>query len=141
MIEWNDTLKTGHTDVDADHCGLIALINTLERDLQNRTAAHSIRDAIQQLREYIHGHFEREEARMLEVGCPAYARNRAEHIRFTQRLDGWAQRLENEGPSLSLAFDVYHGTGNWFASHIPGTDCELRGCTQTGRLPTASSCR
>jgi hemerythrin-like metal-binding protein len=139
MIEWNDNLKTGHPGVDADHCGLISLINAMERDLQNRTAANTIRETIFHLRDYVKSHFEREETHMLEVGCPAYARNRAEHLRFAQRLDGWTQRLDTEGPSLSLAFDVYHSTSNWFSAHIPGTDCELRGCSRVHRATAASA--
>jgi hemerythrin len=128
MIEWNDSLKTGHEPIDSDHCGLVSLLNSMERDLRERKAVSSIPGSILTLRDYVRQHFDREETHMIAVGCPAYARNRMEHARFAQRLEGWVARLESEGPSTALAFDVFHGTGNWFATHIPSTDCELRDC-------------
>ena len=133
MIVWDDSLKTGNEVVDTDHCGLVALLNKMESDMRSRTSAESIAASIRSLHAYVQGHFVREEAHMLAVSCLAYAKNQAEHRRFAERLDGWIARLDQEGPSAGLAFDVYHGTGNWFASHIRGTDCELRDCPHLHR--------
>lgn len=128
MIQWDESLQTGHAAVDSDHCHLVSMINDLERSLRTHTAIETLEELLRNLRNYAREHFAREEAHMLVVSCPAYTRNRTEHERFTARLDGWITRLELEGPSANLAFDVYHDTGNWLAAHIRGTDCELRDC-------------
>ena len=133
MIQWDESLLTGHTEVDSDHCHLVSMINDLERSLHSHTAVESLAATLHELRVYASEHFSREESHMLVVSCPAFARNRAEHERFAARIDGWVTRLELEGPSTSLAFDVYHDTGNWLSSHIRGTDCELRDCPHDRR--------
>ena len=128
MIQWNDSLATGHSVVDRDHQQLIASLNELEAALKSGAGKAQIVAQIAFLNEYARGHFAREEVHMQRVACPAYADNCREHKLFVARLDGWVSRLKSEGASTSLVLEVYRDTSTWIRDHILKTDCRLRGC-------------
>jgi hemerythrin len=131
MIQWNDSLATGHSMVDRDHQQLIASLNGLEAALKSGAGRERVESQIAFLNEYARGHFAREEVHMQRVSCPAYADNCREHQRFVARLDGWVARLQSEGATTSLVLEVYRDTSAWIGSHILKTDCQLRCCRQS----------
>jgi hemerythrin-like metal-binding protein len=133
MIQWNESLQTGHAAIDADHRRLFGLLQKLGDSLQAPADTGALSELLLTFHRHVRAHFEREETHMLEHGCPAYARNQSEHRRFAALLDDWATRCAQEGPTKALAFDVYHGTGNWLSAHIRTTDCDLRECLR--RVP------
>jgi hemerythrin len=128
MIQWNESLATGHSVVDRDHQQLIASLNELDAALKSGVGKDRIVAQIAFLNEYARGHFAREEVHMQRVGCPAYADNCREHKLFVARLDGWVARLKTEGATTSLVLEVYRDTSAWIGGHILKTDCRLRGC-------------
>lgn len=127
MIQWNDSLMTGHALVDNDHRQLINTLNELETALQNGAAKEQIGNIIAFLNKYAREHFTREEAHMIKVRCPAHAENCRAHAEFVAKLDGWVAKLNN-GASTTLVLEVYRETSNWIRSHILKTDCQLRNC-------------
>lgn len=130
MIPWNETLMTGHPQVDADHKQLIDALNQLEAALREGKTQESIAPIIEFLNRYTREHFAREESHMQKVGCPAYEDNCREHALLVSRLDAWINRLEY-GPSLTLVLEIHREIANWIRNHILKTDCRLRGCRVT----------
>jgi hemerythrin-like metal-binding protein len=128
MIQWTDSLATGHQMVDQDHQQLIKSLNELEQALKNGAGREQVTQLIAFLNDYARGHFSREEAHMVRVGCPAHAENQREHQQFVARLDGWVSRLKFEGSSTPLVLEVYRDTSAWIRAHILKVDCKLRGC-------------
>ncbi|MFT3782531.1 MAG: hemerythrin family protein [Nibricoccus sp.] len=129
MIQWTDTLATGHAVVDADHRKLIDSLNQLEESLRNGAGKENIPNILKFLDTYTREHFAREEAHMKAVGCPAYQENCREHALLVSRLDTWLERL-GQGASITLVLEVHREIANWIRNHIIKTDCKLRGCVQ-----------
>ena len=127
MIQWNDTLATGHVMVDTDHKKLIDSLNQLENSLRDGAGKENISKILDFLNRYTRDHFAREEAHMKKVGCPAYAENCREHALLISRLDTWLERLQR-GTSTTLVLEVHREIANWIRGHILKTDCQLRGC-------------
>jgi hemerythrin len=127
MIQWNDTLATGHDFVDNDHRKLIDSLNELETALKEGAGKETIAKILDFLNTYTREHFAREETHMQRVACPAYAENCREHALLISRLDSWLERLE-QGTSISLVLEVHREIANWIRGHILKTDCKLRGC-------------
>jgi hemerythrin-like metal-binding protein len=127
MIQWNETLATGHAVIDADHRQLIDSLNELETSLREGAGRENIANILVFLNRYTREHFAREEVHMKNVGCPAYAENCREHTLLISRLDTWLERLQ-EGTSITLVLEVHREIANWIRSHILKTDCKLRGC-------------
>ena len=127
MIQWNDTLATGHDFVDNDHRKLIDSLNELETALKEGAGKETIAKILAFLNTYTRDHFAREEAHMQRVACPAYAENCREHALLISRLNSWLERLE-QGSSISLVLEVHREIANWISNHILKTDCKLRGC-------------
>lgn len=127
MIQWNETLMTGHPVVDADHKQLIDALNELETALRDGAGREKITGTLDFLNRYTREHFAREETHMKNVGCPSYEENCREHALLISRLDSWLVRLE-QGPSITLVLEIHREIANWIRSHILKTDCKLRGC-------------
>jgi hemerythrin-like metal-binding protein len=127
MIQWNEVLMTGHAQVDADHKKLIEALNELETALREGSGKENISRIIEFLNRYTREHFDREEAYMKNVGCPAYDQNCREHALLISRLDSWIAQLDH-GPSITLVLEIHREIANWIRSHILKTDCKLRGC-------------
>ncbi len=127
MIQWNDTLATGHPVVDNDHKQLIQSLNELDEALKRGAGKEQVVAIIAFLNKYTREHFYREEAYMTKVGCPSRIENCAAHAALIAKLDGWVKRLE-AGVNTSLVLEVYRETSQWIQGHILKVDCKLRGC-------------
>jgi hemerythrin-like metal-binding protein len=127
MIQWNDSLVTGHPLIDNDHRQLIASLNELELALQKGAGKEQIGKILDFLNRYTREHFRREEAHMKHVACPSYDENCREHDALLAKLDAWAARL-SQGVSTSLVLDVHREIAGWIRGHIVKIDCKLRGC-------------
>jgi len=127
MIQWNDSLATGHPMVDHDHRQLINSLNELEVALQTGAGKEQLGKIIAFLNTYTREHFTREEAHMQRVGCPAHAENCKAHADLIAKLDGWVVRL-NAGATTSLVLEIYRETSAWIRNHILKVDCQLRNC-------------
>ena len=128
MIQWTDSLATGHPIVDNDHKQLISTLNELEVALQKGTAKEQIAQMISFLNQYAREHFAREESHMARVKCPSYHENCQAHREFTSRLDVWVSRLQQQGANTSLVLEVFRETSGWIRAHIMRIDCQLRTC-------------
>ena len=127
MIQWNDTLATGHPVVDNDHKQLIKSLNELDEALKRGAGKEQVVAIIAFLNQYTREHFYREETYMTKVGCPSRIENCAAHAALIAKLDGWVKRLET-GVNTSLVLEVYRETSQWIQGHILKVDCKLRGC-------------
>lgn len=130
MIQWTSALETGHAVVDNDHKQLIAQLNALQDALHRGEGKERVVEMIEFLAAYVQQHFDREEAHMKRVDCPAYHENCRAHDEFIAKFDDWVSRLRSAGSSTALVLDVHRETSAWIRSHIIGVDCKLRGCRQ-----------
>jgi len=130
MTTWNESLVTGHPDVDAEHRELLHQLSGLKEAVQAGAGREQIVELIKILQKYAHFHFAREEAHMVKVNCPAHGANCKAHREFSDKLDGWLELLTYRGTPVSLMLDVQRESVEWITSHITRIDCCLRDCAQ-----------
>lgn len=127
MIEWNDSLATGHEMVDHDHQQLIKSLNELEVALQQGASEEHLLEILSFLICYANEHFAREEALMERVQCPVRAGNCQAHAKLRVRLGEWVQLLKKPG-APEHARMIYTELSAWITDHILKIDCRLRQC-------------
>lgn len=96
-LMWRKQLEIGDETIDVDHKYLICMINTVE--LTMRTAEHRdlLPATLEQLVEYTHQHFRREEAIMLRINYPRYQHHKEQHQLLIQELEDIQQRIKARG--------------------------------------------
>lgn len=129
-IEWNENLSTGVPKIDAQHKGLINLINSLEEAVESRTVdAHHLHDKtykatiiglVMKLRDYAFYHFYTEEIFMRSIRYSGYIRHRREHDIFSLRLLKYEINVL-EGDYMQ-AEDLLGFVMSWFSNHVRITD-------------------
>lgn len=129
MLIWNPQFETGHENIDAEHREFFRLLNDLEAALHTRLEIAQAAELIVVLQQYVNGHFQREEAHMACVKCPAHAANCAAHREFSRKLDGWLTLLTSGvGTPVSLLLDVHRASCTWIETHIMSIDRQLLHC-------------
>lgn len=119
-IQWKDRYNIGYKEIDAQHKGLLDVLNQLIDLVGERREPELVASIFHRLCEYVHTHFATEERYMRACGYPRQAEHEALHATFVQRLlelngayDPADPRLVNE----ALEF-VKH----WYLDHIIKSD-------------------
>lgn len=123
-FDWNEKLSVGDAQIDADHQGLFALIEELERsDLTDGLLV----EIIGRLEDYAAGHFAREEALMRRVGFPGYDGHVREHRAFSEWIESVKTTYRRAAESPFQVGDLVNGfLGNWLTRHIMKEDMKFR---------------
>ena len=129
MPHWNPNFETGHVAIDAEHREFVRQLDLLKTAIDAGAGREKVVDLIVVLQHYVLGHFAREEAHMLRVGCPAHEANCAAHREFALKFDHWLELLTFAGTPVSLLLEVHHESLAWITRHILKVDCSLRACS------------
>jgi hemerythrin len=86
-IVWRPRMSVANHYLDNDHRYLICLVNTVELALRHDADPETLRLALDQLLEYTHEHFEREELLQIKVRYPGYAAHKLEHQEILGNLE------------------------------------------------------
>lgn len=122
-FDWGKHFETGIRDVDAQHHGLVDLINAFGAQLsQNRIDAKQVDETVEHLAVYAGQHFRDEEALMHECGLDR--RHVAAHVdahqAFLQEVNEMRSHLtEDDAASARYLLDFLT---HWLAYHILGVD-------------------
>lgn len=123
-VEWDSSLETGQSAVDAQHQALVQLFNQLI-DAENAADEGDAHEALERLTEYVLVHFSAEETLMEQYGYPneRIADHVAEHSRLTETtrdlvLDYRAGRLTTLEPIVQVLYA-------WLTEHIEHSDRAL----------------
>jgi hemerythrin len=121
---WDETLRIGDPEIDADHQGLFALVDELEHGRKGETDLANI---IARLEVYAEEHFAREEELMKKIGFPGMEAHIAEHRKFEEWLDTVkaTYRRAAESPFL-LADTVNQFLEQWLVNHIMKEDMKYK---------------
>lgn len=123
-FKWTENLSVGNKQIDEDHQGLFKLIN----DLQSADLTRSyLTEIINQLEDYTHEHFSREEELMQEVGFPGFEEHIKEHHMFIEWLDTVKKTYQRSAESAFLVNDLVNNFLNdWLTKHILQEDMKYR---------------
>ncbi|HMA51372.1 MAG TPA: hemerythrin domain-containing protein [Magnetospirillaceae bacterium] len=80
-IVWRDSMKIGDPELDAEHKKFIALLNLIERGLQQKDVSPAV-DIFEELLIYVETHLPAEEAYMERIGYPGLEDHKVLHEEF-----------------------------------------------------------
>ncbi|UCV16010.1 bacteriohemerythrin [Quatrionicoccus australiensis] len=118
IFVWNESFVTGEPVVDAEHQGLVSLVNWLIEHQTTSTPAEEIDKVLVQLVDYAVTHFQHEEELMQSSGCdPRFA-----EIHHNVHADFGRQVVKmREMPAGDQEF-LLRFLSSWLAHHILGMD-------------------
>lgn len=119
-IEFDDKIKTGIPEVDAQHEVLIEIYNDLDAALQKGKANRQMSEILAKLYQYAKTHFEDEEKLLADHAYPDLAQHQFEHKRLVEKLKGFVIRYTRANERISV--QVVEFTRAWVHGHIMNAD-------------------
>ena len=128
-IEWNDYLSVGIELIDEDHKHLISIINKLFIELDNNSDKIILEKIFEELEDYTHYHFDREENLMLQNHSTLENEKHLEshilqHKIFIKAIPKLKEKLLNSSSS-TVSFDIVDFLSHWLLEHIITEDLSL----------------
>jgi hemerythrin len=134
MIDFNLVPKVAYDEMNRVHGEEVALLNTLELQLDAHDTA-AIEETLDEMLEHTRGHFANEERLMQEVQFPPYMIHKSEHVRALNEMHhvimDWRNRKDNE----ILRNYFLETIPQWLTQHIASMDtmtaqfiCMHKGC-------------
>ena len=119
-VPWSESYSVGNAAIDADHRRLLMLFNDFSNAVNENKGELAIRGVLDELRDYTHDHFRREESLMLEHGYPDYHRHKRMHDTFERQIADVANHLD-VGSGDMCAF-LLSFLAKWLTGHILSAD-------------------
>ena len=118
MIEfaWSEEMSVGVPALDADHRGMICIINSL-RDVDEQNAGRVADMALDGLIAYCGYHFAREEQVMDRCGFPGLEFHRGEHQGFARYVSDLRERYTGQ-PEAAIIDELRDYLTRWLRHHI-----------------------
>jgi hemerythrin len=120
IFPWQEKYSVGIPQIDAQHQGLIRLINDLHSAMASGHGKDAIGKTLDELIRYTKSHFTYEETVLRQKNYSKYAMHLAEHKKLTAQVTELREKfLSNK---LTLTMEVMQFLKNWLADHIMGHD-------------------
>jgi hemerythrin len=141
---WRPELATGNAVIDNQHQQLFAAADALFNACQIDRERQEVEKTLAFLADYTSQHFADEEALQATYNYPGYPAHKQAHVAFTERVQGLAAKLSQDGPTDDFISEVYIAIGEWLLSHIRDDDLKMavyiQGKTQPAQQASAVSC-
>ena len=129
-IIWRPQMSLGNALLDADHRYLMCLINTVELAMRTGAQRAILGVTFDQLEEYTHEHFRREEELQIELHYAQYDRHKQAHQDLVARLSSIRKQCEehaNDAESSGKDFDALIGLlRSWLIDHVLKEDMLMK---------------
>jgi len=119
-IQWKDRYNINFREIDAQHHGLLDLLNALSDLMDGRHNPGPVSRIFDALGDYAVTHFSSEERYMQAAGYPRLAQHRQEHATFVTRLKELSKAY-NPGEPKQVD-ETTEFLRNWYLTHIIKTD-------------------
>ena len=116
FIVWKDEFCVGSQILDAQHAGIINIINKLYNAMQHDLHSKQLNTILSDLIQYVDTHFFDEERIMRETDFPGLQSQLEAHSKYAQKVDGF--KLQFQTTQGDLSFDVLNFLKNWWTNHI-----------------------
>jgi hemerythrin len=117
-LEWKDSYKIGHDEIDDQHLKLFGMIN----DLLAARGTAAMTDSAVKLSDFTIWHFSNEEKLMKSIAYPEMDSHVAQHQSLLSRLTEISDRIAN-GTIDRLVLEAF--LTDWLLKHIASTDSKL----------------
>jgi hemerythrin len=124
--KWSDELLIGNDHIDSDHMAFFDIANIIA-DLSRAAEIdlNAVDDAVRLLKNYAHGHFQREESFMKQLGYHSWiSEHIAKHNQFKAMIDMYTFDL-NKKTSSDIRF-LSKIVADWLTLHIKSDDQKLK---------------
>lgn len=123
LIAWQEHFNVGNAAVDAEHRGLIDLINAVHADLSAAGAKASILDFLGEIYAHIAAHFALEEKLMRDHRYDQYQAHKDDHERLLDEIRDIMDDYEDA--ELFSEAELARRLSHWFVGHFKNMDARL----------------
>jgi hemerythrin-like metal-binding protein len=116
LFVWDESCKTGATEIDQDHKRLVDLINDLYEAMQDGSGGALLLPIFSALKHYTETHFIKEERYMVECDVPAREEHFNEHKMMMAKLADLESRHRKGEAAISLQTLTF--LRDWLKNHI-----------------------
>lgn len=136
-LMWQQSMRTGIEEVDAQHKKLIGIYNSLGEAIERGITSAEVAQFLDVLMDYATYHFNFEECCFEQYKCPFAAQNREAHADFVRIFEGIRAEFRERGADASLIIRIHAELSNWLITHITNIDSKLRPCVEKGSVDGA----
>ncbi len=129
-MKWIETYATGVDRVDEQHRMIFKSVEDYRTALNAGDGERTYGLLLTFLDRYTRGHFAFEERCMEQYRCSVSLKNKGEHERLTEVVNGYMKRFKEKGFSDVEARMLIDTIDSWLDSHICRVDVHLRHCTK-----------
>lgn len=122
---WTMELATGIAPIDEQHKRLLLSLNALLSACSRERDHAEISTALDLFLGYVCRHFHDEEWMQIQYDYPEYARHKALHDAFADKVHELCEELEQQGPTTLMQSKVRVHMGDWLIQHIVKEDRQL----------------
>jgi len=120
IFEWSSDYEIGLPEIDAQHHGLVEMINDLYRAKQAGEGPAAVKSILERLLQYTQEHFEAEEWAMKRAKYPDYSKHHRVHVTLTRQV------MDMLGSADALpTFELLNFLSEWLKRHIGQADREF----------------
>jgi len=125
QYRWDDSLRTGHELIDAQHQELFAKLNALLRAIGTGKGAKDLKFAVDFLSDYTVKHFFDEEQIQKKYQYPDYENHHRMHEYFKGVVREFSRALIMKGPTAEAVSQVDEKLALWLVNHIKTQDVKV----------------
>jgi hemerythrin len=124
-IEWRDSLAIGVEVIDNQHKELLLRFDKLLNACQTGKGVEELKKLQTFLEEYVHTHFNDEEALQRHHRYPGYEAHHKEHLYFIEQINKLKSETLEEGVSTHHVIETNNLLLKWLLNHISKVDTKL----------------
>lgn len=128
IVEWDESLSVGVGEIDAQHKGLLCLINELHEAMKEGRSREMLGQVVARLKDYARTHFSTEEKYLRQTAFPGCEEHRIQHDRFIEQVLDFELEMA-EGRATPL--EVVRFLLDWYVRHVKGLDRQYAGHLQS----------
>ncbi len=124
-IQWRDSLAIGVDAIDNQHKELLHRFDRLLNACQTGQGIEELKKLQLFLEEYVHTHFNDEEALQRAHHYPGYEAHHAQHLYFIDQITTLREETRADGVSTHHVIETNNMLLKWLLNHISKVDREL----------------
>ena len=122
LIDWSDKYSIGIPRIDSQHKLFFDAVHRLHKECMANEGEHAVLETLVILENYVRGHFQTEEAFMLEHEYARLKEHKKLHVEFLKRYLELIREFKELGPSQRLAEHIGEVVQGWLVDHIAEAD-------------------
>ncbi|MBI5483522.1 MAG: hemerythrin family protein [Deltaproteobacteria bacterium] len=124
-IQWRDSLSIGVEAIDNQHKELLTRFDRLLNACESGQGIEELKKLMTFLEDYVHSHFNDEEALQKLHRFPGYVEHHQQHLYFIGQIKALREEVNREGVLVHNVIETNNLLLKWFLNHISRVDAEL----------------